>query len=75
MRRPEAALGVDLRMANSALITTLERCKKKYQSRLRRLESQMTSLVDRHAQQIKALRQKIAHLEENATVRMEETNI
>lgn len=47
-----AELVLDLRAANTALVSTLDRCKKKYQGRLKKLETQMLSLVERHNQQV-----------------------
>ncbi|KAJ4451550.1 hypothetical protein ANN_03016, partial [Periplaneta americana] len=43
----------DLKRANSALVQTLERSKKKYQSRLKKLEQQMLGMVERHSAQVK----------------------
>ncbi|XP_066598786.1 colorectal mutant cancer protein isoform X1 [Prorops nasuta] len=54
----------DLKTANGALVQTLEKSKKKYQSRLKKLEQQMLGMVERHAGQIKSLKQRIALLEE-----------
>ncbi|KAK0159334.1 hypothetical protein PV328_010221 [Microctonus aethiopoides] len=56
----------DLKMANGAIVQTLEKSKKKYQSRLRKLEQQMLGVVERNASQIKSLKQKVAMLEEEA---------
>lgn len=50
-----AELVSDLRAANTALVSTLDRCKKKYQGRLKKLEAQMMSLVERHAQQVQKI--------------------
>jgi len=36
----------------SALVQTLEKSKKKYQSRLKKLEQQMLGMVERHAAQV-----------------------
>ncbi|PSN36345.1 Colorectal mutant cancer protein [Blattella germanica] len=54
----------DLKRANSALVQTLERSKKKYQSRLKKLEQQMLGMVERHSAQVRTLKQKINTLEE-----------
>ncbi|XP_069679820.1 colorectal mutant cancer protein isoform X2 [Periplaneta americana] len=54
----------DLKRANSALVQTLERSKKKYQSRLKKLEQQMLGMVERHSAQVRTLKQKISTLEE-----------
>lgn len=35
-----------------ALVQTLEKSKKKYQSRLKKLEQQMLGMVERHAAQV-----------------------
>jgi len=77
LRAADATLAIDLRAANTALVSTLERCKRKYQTRLRRLEAQMAALMDRNAQQVNALRQRVALLEGRGAGadRLEETNI
>lgn len=54
----------DLKKANSTLVQTLERSKKKYQTRLKKLEQQMLAMVDRHASQVRSLKQRICLLEE-----------
>ncbi|XP_076394870.1 colorectal mutant cancer protein isoform X2 [Megachile rotundata] len=61
-----AELVNDLKRANGALVQTLEKSKKKYQSRLKKLEQQMLSMVERHAAQVKSLKQRIALLEEES---------
>lgn len=43
---------------------TLERCKRKSQVRLRKLETEMIAMMDKHAAQVKSLKQRIAFLEE-----------
>lgn len=67
-------LVLDLRAANTALVSTLDRCKKKYQGRLKKLETQMMSLVERHAQQVRTLKQRISVLEEQNQARSEVPN-
>ncbi|XP_047351402.1 colorectal mutant cancer protein isoform X6 [Vespa velutina] len=47
-----AELVNDLKKANSALVQTLEKTKKKYQSRLKKLEQQMLGMVERHTAQL-----------------------
>ncbi|XP_049785034.1 colorectal mutant cancer protein isoform X1 [Schistocerca cancellata] len=65
MRHQQSAdLVNDLKKANSALVQTLERSKKKYQTRLKKLEQQMLAMVDRHASQVRTLKQRICILEE-----------
>nr|CAD7261733.1 unnamed protein product [Timema shepardi] len=54
----------DLKRANSALVQTLDRSKKKYQTRLRKLEQQMLAMVERHSAQVRALKQRICSLED-----------
>ncbi|XP_044580956.1 colorectal mutant cancer protein [Cotesia glomerata] len=56
----------DLKVANGALVQTLEKSKKKYQSRLKKLEQQMLIMVERNAAQVKILKQRISLLEEEA---------
>ncbi|KAK3921926.1 Colorectal mutant cancer protein [Frankliniella fusca] len=59
-----AELVNDLKKANSTLVQTLERSKKKYQSRLKKLEQQMLSMVERHSCQVRTLKQRISALEQ-----------
>ncbi|XP_074661167.1 colorectal mutant cancer protein-like [Tubulanus polymorphus] len=54
----------DLKRANNALISAFEKAKKKYQSRVRRLETQIDSQTERYETQIKELKQRIALLED-----------
>ncbi|XP_053977947.1 colorectal mutant cancer protein isoform X2 [Hylaeus volcanicus] len=61
-----AELVNDLKRANGSLVQTLEKSKKKYQSRLKKLEQQMLGMVERHAAQAKMLKQRIALLEEES---------
>ncbi|XP_076631367.1 colorectal mutant cancer protein isoform X3 [Colletes latitarsis] len=61
-----AELVNDLKRANGALVQNLEKSKKKYQSRLKKLEQQMLGMVERHAAQVKTLKQRIALLEEES---------
>ncbi|XP_025155488.1 colorectal mutant cancer protein isoform X2 [Harpegnathos saltator] len=61
-----AELVNDLKRANGALVQTLEKSKKKYQSRLKKLEQQMLGMVERHAAQVKTLKQRITLLEEES---------
>ncbi|XP_015434832.1 PREDICTED: colorectal mutant cancer protein [Dufourea novaeangliae] len=61
-----AELVNDLKRANGALVQTLEKSKKKYQSRLKKLEQQMLGMVERHAAQVNTLKQRIALLEEES---------
>ncbi|XP_068082210.1 colorectal mutant cancer protein isoform X2 [Anabrus simplex] len=63
----------DLKRANSALVQTLERSKKKYQSRLKKLEQQMLAMVDRHSAQVRALKQRICALEEESALQKTNT--
>ncbi|XP_043268351.1 colorectal mutant cancer protein [Venturia canescens] len=62
-----AELVNDLKMANGALVQSLEKSKKKYQSRLKKLEQQMLGMVERHATQVKSLKQRIVLLEEETS--------
>ncbi|XP_034235458.1 colorectal mutant cancer protein [Thrips palmi] len=59
-----AELVNDLKRANSTLVQTLEKSKKKYQSRLKKLEQQMLSMVERHSCQVRTLKQRIVALEQ-----------
>ncbi|XP_032829709.1 colorectal mutant cancer protein-like [Petromyzon marinus] len=57
----------DLKRANSNLIAAYEKTKKKYQSKVKRLEAQTVSMVERHETQARMLKQRIALLEEENT--------
>lgn len=52
----------DLKRANSALITAFEKSKRKYQSKIKKLEQQMLTLSERHAAQVRVLQQRISLL-------------
>ncbi|XP_061428554.1 colorectal mutant cancer protein-like [Lethenteron reissneri] len=66
----------DLKRANSNLIAAYEKTKKKYQSKVKRLEAQMVSMVERHETQARMLKQRIALLEEeNARPPANETSL
>ncbi|XP_046688739.1 colorectal mutant cancer protein isoform X2 [Homalodisca vitripennis] len=64
-QRQASELATELKTANSALVQSLERCKRKSQARLRRLDTQMLAMVERHAAQVRTLKQRIAALEES----------
>ncbi|XP_068237666.1 colorectal mutant cancer protein [Palaemon carinicauda] len=55
----------DLKKANGALLTAVDRLKKKYALKVKRMEQQMMGMVDRHAHQVRILKQKIASLEDD----------
>ncbi|XP_014681705.1 PREDICTED: colorectal mutant cancer protein-like isoform X2 [Priapulus caudatus] len=54
----------DLKKANSALISAFEKSKKKHQNKIKRLEQQMTAMLERHTGQVRTLQQRIRLLEE-----------
>ncbi|XP_052412965.1 colorectal mutant cancer protein isoform X4 [Carassius gibelio] len=54
----------DLKRANSNLVSAYEKAKKKHQNKLKKLESQMMAMVERHETQVRMLKQRIALLEE-----------
>ncbi|XP_071447533.1 colorectal mutant cancer protein [Hetaerina americana] len=62
--RQSTAVMNDLRRTNGTLAHSLERCRRRYQQRLKTLEGQMENLVERHASQVRTLRQRIGQLEE-----------
>ncbi|XP_046397760.1 colorectal mutant cancer protein [Ischnura elegans] len=62
--RQSTAVMNDLRRTNGTLAHSLERCRRRYQQRLKTLEGQMENLVERHASQVRTLRQRISQLEE-----------
>ncbi|KAK4316300.1 hypothetical protein Pmani_012521 [Petrolisthes manimaculis] len=53
----------DLKKANGALLTAVDKLKKKYALKVKRMEQQMMGMVDRHAHQVRVLKQKIVVLE------------
>ncbi|ROT73250.1 Colorectal mutant cancer protein [Penaeus vannamei] len=55
----------DLKKANGALLTAVDRLKKKYALKVKRMEQQMMGMVDRHAHQVRVLKQRIANLEDD----------
>ncbi|XP_054258017.1 colorectal mutant cancer protein-like [Macrosteles quadrilineatus] len=63
-QRQATELTNELKTANNTLVQTLERCKRKSQARLRRLDTQMLNMVEQHAAQVRTLKQRIASLEE-----------
>ncbi|KAM4615331.1 colorectal mutant cancer protein isoform 2-T2 [Polymixia lowei] len=66
----------DLKRANSNLVAAYEKAKKKHQSKLRKLESQMMAMVERHDTQVRMLKQRISLLEEeNARPHTNETSL
>ncbi|KAG8232296.1 hypothetical protein J437_LFUL011237 [Ladona fulva] len=62
--RQSTAVMNDLRRTNGNLAHSLDRCRRRYQQRLKTLETQMKNLVERHASQVRTLRQRISQLEE-----------
>jgi hypothetical protein len=60
----------DLKRANSALIAAYEKAKKKHSSRLKKLETQMKAMCDRHETTVRMLKQRISLLEEGETRRL-----
>nr|XP_055054202.1 colorectal mutant cancer protein isoform X1 [Misgurnus anguillicaudatus] len=57
----------DLKRANSNLVAAYEKAKKKHQNKLKKLESQMIAMVERHETQVRMLKQRIALLEEETS--------
>ncbi|XP_026099140.1 colorectal mutant cancer protein [Carassius auratus] len=57
----------DLKRANSNLVSAYEKAKKKHQNKLKKLESQMMAMVERHETQVRMLKQRIALLEEETS--------
>ncbi|GLG94549.1 Uncharacterized protein GBIM_01746 [Gryllus bimaculatus] len=69
MRHQQSAdLINDLKHANSALLQTLDRSKKKYQSRIKKLEQRMLDMAERHAHEVRGLKQRVADLENEVAV-------
>ncbi|XP_071587279.1 colorectal mutant cancer protein isoform X1 [Heliangelus exortis] len=66
----------DLKRANSNLVAAYEKAKKKHQNKLKKLESQMMAMVERHDTQVRMLKQRIALLEEeNSRPHTNETSL
>ncbi|XP_036742879.1 colorectal mutant cancer protein isoform X2 [Manis pentadactyla] len=66
----------DLKRANSNLVAAYEKAKKKHQNKLKKLESQMMAMVERHETQVRMLKQRIALLEEeNSRPHTSETSL
>lgn len=72
-QRQAAELTNELKNSNSALVQSLERCKRKSQAKLCKLETQMFAMVERHATQVRTLKQRISALEEHNKVQKQET--
>ncbi|CAB3361233.1 Hypothetical predicted protein [Cloeon dipterum] len=53
----------EMKRANSSLTQMLDKCKRKYQARIRKMEHQSEVAVDRHSNQVRMLKQRIAVLE------------
>lgn len=53
----------DLKRANSALVSALEKAKKKNLTKIKKIEQQMATTIDRHNAQVRMLKQRIAMLE------------
>ncbi|WAR29915.1 CRCM-like protein [Mya arenaria] len=60
----------DLKRANSALISAFDKAKKKYQGKLKKLESQMQSLTERYEAQIRMMKQKLSRIEDETKQRV-----
>jgi len=63
-----AELVNDVKKANATLVQLLEKTKKKYQMRLKRLEQQMVNMSERHAIQVRVLKQRFLLLEDSTTI-------
>ncbi|KAF4073142.1 hypothetical protein AMELA_G00255430 [Ameiurus melas] len=57
----------DLKRANSNLVAAYEKAKRKHQNKLKKLESQMMAIVERHETQVRMLKQRITLLEEETS--------
>ncbi|XP_053086446.1 colorectal mutant cancer protein isoform X2 [Pangasianodon hypophthalmus] len=57
----------DLKRANSNLVAAYEKAKKKHQNKLKKLESQMMAMMERHETQVRMLKQRITLLEEETS--------
>lgn len=61
---------------HSNLVAAYEKAKKKHQNKLKKLESQMMAMVERHETQVRMLKQRIALLEEeNSRPHTNETSL
>ncbi|XP_042898851.1 colorectal mutant cancer protein isoform X2 [Parasteatoda tepidariorum] len=64
----------DLKRTNSALVIAFEKAKKKQQTKVKKLEMQMSSLTERHNAQVRMLKQRIAMLENETGHRVLQTS-
>ncbi|GFT60433.1 colorectal mutant cancer protein [Trichonephila clavipes] len=64
----------DLKRTNSALVIAFEKAKKKQQTKVKKLELQMSSLTERHNAQVRMLKQRIAMLEGETGHRLLQTS-
>lgn len=63
-------------LPHSNLVAAYEKAKKKHQNKLKKLESQMMAMVERHETQVRMLKQRIALLEEeNSRPHTNETSL
>lgn len=63
-------------ISHSNLVAAYEKAKKKHQNKLKKLESQMMAMVERHETQVRMLKQRIALLEEeNSRPHANETSL
>ncbi|NXI60784.1 CRCM protein, partial [Chloroceryle aenea] len=63
-------------LCTSNLVAAYEKAKKKHQNKLKKLESQMMAMVERHETQVRMLKQRIALLEEeNSRPHTNETSL
>lgn len=68
--------GWELLIFGSNLVSAYEKAKKKHQNKLKKLESQMMAMVERHETQVRMLKQRIALLEEeNSRPHTNETSL
>ncbi|XP_046858847.1 colorectal mutant cancer protein-like isoform X2 [Xenia sp. Carnegie-2017] len=63
----------DLKRANGALVAAYEKAKKKHTTRVKKLESQMMTMMEKHEKQISSLRERIAMQEDTGMTHPNET--
>lgn len=76
VKKKQNTKNVALFTSYSNLVAAYEKAKKKHQNKLKKLESQMMAMVERHETQVRMLKQRIALLEEeNSRPHTNETSL
>ncbi|KAL5019871.1 hypothetical protein ScPMuIL_002763 [Solemya velum] len=65
----------DLKRANSALIAAFDKAKKKYQSRVKKMESQVQNVTEKYETQLRHLQQRLSAIENKSSRPTNETSL